>query len=203
MNRATKVLLSDRLGILYRKSGMSVHEISENTGIPQSVLNNYRQGRTDPTLNDFLVLCDFFGISADYLLGRSDSTEYIDENISDDSDDFRKKYDELHRNITERVCKGFKVTDLKMAGKHSCNTNGIEMYAVWSYNLIDDIEKNMDESEKSIIPLLDNQKAGFDKMLSMLNGNERDVAIRYYKNEQTYAEISDDYKVTKTSRNQI
>lgn len=203
MNRTTKVLLSDRLGILYRKSRMSVHEISESTGIPQSILNNYRQGRTDPTLNDFLVLCDFFGISADYLLGRSDSSRYIDESVSDASDDFRKRYDELHRNIIERVCKGFKVTDLKMAGKHSCNTNGIEMYAVWPYNLIDDIEKNMDESEKSIIPLSDDQKAGFDKMLSMLNDNERDVAIRYYKNGQTNVEISDDYKVTRQRVNQI
>ena len=45
-------------------------DVSNATGIDQRTLSNYETGKTNPDSFAIIKLCDFYNVSADYLLGR-------------------------------------------------------------------------------------------------------------------------------------
>ena len=45
-------------------------DVSEAVGIDQRTLSNYETGKTNPDSFAIIKLCDFYNVSADYLLGR-------------------------------------------------------------------------------------------------------------------------------------
>ncbi len=76
-------------------------DVSEAIGIDQRTLSNYETGKTNPDAFAIIKLADFFGVSADYLLGRTPSNTINTEDIikkisrirqelSDISDDIKK-----------------------------------------------------------------------------------------------------------------
>lgn len=46
-------------------------DVAKATGIDQKTLSNYETGKTNPDSFAIIKLADFFGVSADYLLGRT------------------------------------------------------------------------------------------------------------------------------------
>lgn len=46
-------------------------DVAEATGIDQRTLSNYETGKTNPDSYAIIKLCDFFDVSADYLIGRT------------------------------------------------------------------------------------------------------------------------------------
>lgn len=46
-------------------------DVANATGIDQKTLSNYETGKTNPDSYSIIKLADFFGVSADYLLGYS------------------------------------------------------------------------------------------------------------------------------------
>ena len=46
-------------------------DVAMATGIDQKTLSNYETGKTNPDSFAIIKLADFFGVSADYLLGRN------------------------------------------------------------------------------------------------------------------------------------
>ena len=46
-------------------------DVAAATGIDQKTLSNYETGKTNPDSFAIIRLADFFGVSTDYLLGRS------------------------------------------------------------------------------------------------------------------------------------
>ncbi|MBQ3151777.1 MAG: helix-turn-helix transcriptional regulator [Clostridia bacterium] len=47
-------------------------DVAQATGIDQKTLSNYETGKTNPDSYAIIKLCDFFDVSADYLIGRTD-----------------------------------------------------------------------------------------------------------------------------------
>lgn len=47
-------------------------DVAASTGIDQRTLSNYETGKTNPDSYAIIRLCDFFNVSADYLIGRTD-----------------------------------------------------------------------------------------------------------------------------------
>lgn len=47
-------------------------DVAEATGIDQRTLSNYETGKTNPDSYAIIQLADFFGVSSDYLIGRTD-----------------------------------------------------------------------------------------------------------------------------------
>lgn len=45
-------------------------DVSNATGIDQRTLSNYETGKTNPDSFAIIKLCDYYNVSADYLLGR-------------------------------------------------------------------------------------------------------------------------------------
>lgn len=66
-----------RLKELRDERGITQQEIANKTKISRSVLSQYENGIVEPTANVVSKLADFFGISTDYLLGRTDEFGYV------------------------------------------------------------------------------------------------------------------------------
>lgn len=69
-------------------------DVSEAIGIDQRTLSNYETGKTNPDSFAIIKLADFFGVSADYLLGRTN-------NNTINADDIVRKIDKLQSELTE------------------------------------------------------------------------------------------------------
>ena len=76
----------DRIKLLAKERGKSLNRIEEELGLPKNVL--YRMKTSDnPTKDRLETLANYFDVSVDYLLGRTDNTKATDEKKSDDLDD--------------------------------------------------------------------------------------------------------------------
>ena len=64
--------LSERLHFLRKERNLKQEELSEQTGIGYRSYRRYESGEREPTSSTIIALADFFVVSADYLLGRSD-----------------------------------------------------------------------------------------------------------------------------------
>lgn len=50
-------------------TGFTQREVSKETGITQSVLARYETGKLEPCIEVLGILADFYGVSADWLIG--------------------------------------------------------------------------------------------------------------------------------------
>lgn len=50
-------------------TGFTQREVSEETGITQSVLARYETGKLEPCIEVLGILADFYSVSVDWLLG--------------------------------------------------------------------------------------------------------------------------------------
>ena len=67
MDREFHQILSD----LRRRSGKNQRQVAADLGISQALLSHYETGAREPGLAFVCRACDYYGVSADYLLGRS------------------------------------------------------------------------------------------------------------------------------------
>ena len=57
---------------------MSLQELSDATGIPSSTLGNYEKDENiDISLGNLITLADFYNVSTDYLLCRTDFKKFM------------------------------------------------------------------------------------------------------------------------------
>lgn len=63
---------SDRLKELRKSNGKTQKELAEYLGISERGYQNYEMGKREPNLEILSKLADYFNVSTDYLLGRSD-----------------------------------------------------------------------------------------------------------------------------------
>ncbi|RDG17999.1 XRE family transcriptional regulator [Leuconostoc pseudomesenteroides] len=62
----------DRLRELRKEQGMTQQKIADEMLITQRTLARYESGEREPRLPMVLDLADYFEVSIDYLVGRSD-----------------------------------------------------------------------------------------------------------------------------------
>lgn len=63
--------LFERLKLLAKKQGQSINDVEEKMGYSKNTL--YRLRTTNPSAKKLQELADYFGVSTDYLLGRTDN----------------------------------------------------------------------------------------------------------------------------------
>ncbi len=63
------------LNSLRRESGLSQKKAADDLGISQALLSHYENGVREPKLEFILKACDYYGVSTDYLLGRTDKKQ--------------------------------------------------------------------------------------------------------------------------------
>ena len=60
------------LALLRKERGLSQKVVAGELGISQALLSHYENGAREPGLEFVVRACDYYGVSADYLLGRTD-----------------------------------------------------------------------------------------------------------------------------------
>lgn len=63
---------SRTLSLLRQEKGVSQRKAAGELGISQALLSHYENGAREPGLQFVCRACDYYGVSADYLLGRTD-----------------------------------------------------------------------------------------------------------------------------------
>ena len=61
----------DILTALRSERGISQRKAAADLGISQALLSHYENGLREPRLDFVVRVCDYYGVSADYMLGRS------------------------------------------------------------------------------------------------------------------------------------
>ncbi len=65
-------ILSKRLYELRTLDGLTQQEVAKHLGISYQSYQAYERGVATPTLKNFIQLANFFDVSLDYLVGKSD-----------------------------------------------------------------------------------------------------------------------------------
>ena len=61
-----------RLTNIRRSKGFTQKQVADGIGISEVGLQNYENGRRKPAFDVLIALADFYDVSLDYLVGRSD-----------------------------------------------------------------------------------------------------------------------------------
>ena len=64
--------LSERLKTLRQETQTPIKDLCETLGILNRAYHFYEQGGREPSLKNLIALADFYGVSIDYLVGRTD-----------------------------------------------------------------------------------------------------------------------------------
>ncbi len=60
------------MSALRKKRGLSQRKVATDLQISQALLSHYENGAREPGLEFVCRACEYYGVSADYLLGRVD-----------------------------------------------------------------------------------------------------------------------------------
>ena len=63
--------MQNRIRDLREDRDMRQSDLAKATGIDQRTISNYETGKTSPDAESLIALADFFDVTIDYLLGRS------------------------------------------------------------------------------------------------------------------------------------
>ena len=67
-----KSSLSGILSLLRREAGQSQRQAAADLGVSQALLSHYENGAREPKLEFIVKACDYYSVTADYILGRSE-----------------------------------------------------------------------------------------------------------------------------------
>lgn len=95
-----------RIVQLIKKANLPEAAFGEALGMGKNTVNNWKAGRSKTYLKKIDSIADYFGVSVDYLLGRTDDPHPVTSN-----DDVKKAIDEYVKN------KGKQSTVIRYNGK--------------------------------------------------------------------------------------
>lgn len=75
------------LSLLRKEKGLSQKNAAVKLGVSQALLSHYEKGVREPGLSFVVSAADFYGVSADFLLGRTMSRDGTAINVEDIHDD--------------------------------------------------------------------------------------------------------------------
>ena len=67
----------ERLADLRKSNSVTQKQLAAETGISEIGIRSYECRRRQPTADKLISLADFFNVSLDYLVGRSDNPQRI------------------------------------------------------------------------------------------------------------------------------
>ncbi|WP_040952929.1 helix-turn-helix domain-containing protein [Gorillibacterium massiliense] len=86
----------DRIALQREKRSMTQEDLSAKLGITRAALSHYEKNRREPDSDTLNKIADFFSISIDYLLGRTDEPNRdLEPNIRDFVDDLELSDEKL------------------------------------------------------------------------------------------------------------
>lgn len=105
----------DRLVQLRKELGLTQEEFAERIGYSRTAISAWEIGRNEASNADTLKIADFFGVSTDYLLGKSDIRNY-DEDEKEFRFAFHKETEGLSDEEIKDALRFYKEMKNKMKG---------------------------------------------------------------------------------------
>lgn len=68
-------IFAERIRELRLERGLTQEAVGEIIGVKRYAVYSYEKGRACPEMKGLVVLADYFGVSMDYLAGRTDRRE--------------------------------------------------------------------------------------------------------------------------------
>ena len=68
-------MMQNNLRKLRKEKGLSQIAVQMQTGIEQALISKYENGERVPPTETVMQLADFYGVSMDYIMGRTDRKE--------------------------------------------------------------------------------------------------------------------------------
>jgi len=68
-------MFTDKFVSLLQERNISTYKLTKDSGIPNGMVNRWKNGVVMPSVENLIKLADYFGVSTDYLLGRTDKPE--------------------------------------------------------------------------------------------------------------------------------
>jgi len=68
---------NQRLCSLRMKKGLKQSELAKKLGVGKSTVSAYENSKTKPSIDIVLLIADYFGVSLDYLLCRTEYPQMI------------------------------------------------------------------------------------------------------------------------------
>lgn len=65
-------MMQNNLRKLRKEKGLSQIAVQMQTGIEQALISKYENGERVPPTETLMQLADFYGVSMDYIMGRTD-----------------------------------------------------------------------------------------------------------------------------------
>lgn len=65
-------IFSDRLLSIRKSKGYSAKDVAEALGLSKAAISQFESAKNPPSATILIALADFFDVSLDYLVGRSD-----------------------------------------------------------------------------------------------------------------------------------
>ena len=88
-------LFSDRLISLRKERGLTQYDFAKNLKMSRSTISGYETEGKEPSYSMLRTFAEYFGVSADYLLGLSDERTHVDVVFQKDLANFKKHYEAL------------------------------------------------------------------------------------------------------------
>ena len=66
---------SERIKALRLERGMTQEAMGKIIGVKPDSVYTYEKGKSYPEVRNLIILADYFGVSIDYLVGRTDNPE--------------------------------------------------------------------------------------------------------------------------------
>ena len=79
-----KSAFAEALGDLRREKNLSQRRAAEQLGVSQALLSHYENDAREPKLDFVIRACDYYGVTADYILGRSVKQKGVSERFLND-----------------------------------------------------------------------------------------------------------------------
>lgn len=67
--------MKNNLKKLRKEAGLTQISLQMKTGIEQALLSKFENGERVPPTETLIVLADFYGVSIDYIVGRTENPE--------------------------------------------------------------------------------------------------------------------------------
>lgn len=79
---------------LLHKHHLSAYQLSKKLNLSESLISNWKSGRQLPNYTSIKILSDYFNVSSDFLLERTDDpkTYYLDQNYFERNPEEKSKY---------------------------------------------------------------------------------------------------------------
>lgn len=111
-----------RIRVLRESKSITQSELAQIVNLSQQTIDHYEKGRAEPNIDTINLLANYFGCSADYLLGRTDDPSTKDDVRQYVNDDDALEYlDELHKRPEMKTL--FQVGRQSYQGRHRDRDN--------------------------------------------------------------------------------